>query len=333
MTFTPAELDLSPEAAARLEDYLAQVRGALAGMPDVNPDEIDADVREHIGNELHATPRPVPLPALEAVLAKLGPPSQWGTPAGPPPFDRVRQVLARHLAGARAVAVERARRVRFALWNGPEEWRLAYLSFGVLALGALTMVVFPLALVVSYVLSRAGLAVARERGIDLGAGRKWLLYPSVVIVNLVLLVAAVAWPAGLGAAAAEEVSGAVNRVRHHDRPEAIPHPWGYMKLPDRERKERWAAQIEADRALLATIPVAPDFAPAAAGLFVGVGALALWLTVLGCVGAKYPHAVRAVFVPLCDRFESRHGRGLAVVSFVVLLAWCAAAREVVAALA
>ncbi len=318
MTLTPADLDLSPEAAARLDDYLRQARAALAGTADVNPDEIEADVREHVGNELHAAPRPVPLAALEAVLTKLGPPSQWGAATDPTLFAR-----ARHLLG------ERAKRVRHTLWNGPEDWRLPYLSFGVFALGTLTMVVFPLALLVSYVLSRAGLAVAKEKGVTLGAGRKWLLYPPVVLVSLVLLVAAVAWPVALGGVTAEEVAGAANRVDNADRPERFPLTGRDLtQRSERQRKERWAAQVEEDRVLLAAIPVEPSFAPAAAGLFVGFGAVALWWTVLGFTTARFPHAVRAVFCPLCDGFERRHGLWLAVPCLALSVAWCATAFEV-----
>lgn len=321
MTLTPADLDLSPEAAARLDDYLRQVRAALAGTADVSPDEIEADVREHVGNELHAAPRPVPLAALEAVLSKLGPPSQWGATTDPTLFAR-----ARHLLG------ERAKRVRHTLWNGPEDWRLPYLSFGVFALGTLTVVGFPLALLVSYVLSRAGLAVAKEKGVTLGAGRKWLLYPPVVLVSLVLLVAAVAWPVALGGVTAEEVAGAANRVENADRPERFPLTGRDLtQRSERQRKERWAAQVEEDRVLLAAIPVEPKFAPAAAGLFVGFGAAALWWTILGFAAASFPHAVRAVFCPLCDGFARRHGLWLAVPCLALSVAWCATAFEVASA--
>ncbi|HEY1189795.1 MAG TPA: hypothetical protein VGE74_19255 [Gemmata sp.] len=202
MTFTPADLALSPPAAARLEEYLAQVRAALAGAADVNPDEIEGDIREHVGNELSTAPRPVALAALEAVLTKLGPPAQWGAAPDPTVWDRIGDLL----RGARTATTASARRVRLTLWNGPEDWRLAYLSFGIFALGILTFfTLFPVTLVVSYILSRAGLAHARARGVDLGAGRKWLLYPPVVLVSSALLIAVVVWPIVLGAVAFETV--------------------------------------------------------------------------------------------------------------------------------
>ena len=320
MTLTPADLDLSPEAAARLDDYLRQVRAALAGAADVNPDEIDADVREHVGNELHAAPRPVPLADLEAVLTKLGPPSQWGTTSDPTLFARARHLLA-----------EQAKRVRLTLWHGPEDWRLVYLSFGIFALGALTVVVFPLALLVSYILSRAGLALAKEKGIDLGAGRKWLLYPPVVLVSVALLLAVAVWPVAAGVATAQEVAGAEQRVREYDQPDPPATTARAYRESVRVKKERLAVQVEDDRKLLAMIPVVPSFAPAAAGLFVGFGAVALWWTLLGFASARFPRAVRATFCPLCNGFERRHGLWLAVPCLALSAAWCAVMFEVASA--
>ena len=319
MTLTPAELELSPEATARLDDYLRQVRAALTGAADVNPDEIDADVREHVENELHAAPRPVPLPALEAVLTKLGPPSQWGTTSDPTLFARARRLLG-----------EQAKRVRFTLLNGPEDWRLAYLSFGIFALGILTFFfLFPVTLLVSYILSRAGLALAKEKGITLGAGRKWLLYPPVVLVSVALLLSVAVWPVAAGVATAQEVAGAANRVENADRSDRISLLLpGAVLLSDRQKKERWAAQVEEDRKLLAAIPVAPSFAPAAAGLFVGFGAVVVWWTILGFVSARSPNAVRATFCPLCDGFKRQHALWLAVPCLALSAAWCATAVEI-----
>lgn len=334
MTYTPADLGLSPEAAARFDGYLSHVRAALAGTGDVSPDEIEADIREHVENELHAAPRPVSLSALDAVLTKLGPPSQWGTTNDPTLLHRARHMLRERLRDARTGAMERAKRVRFTLWNGPEDWRLTYLSFGVFAIGALTMVVFPLALLVSYILARAGLAVAAEKGIALGAGRKWLLYPPVVLVSLALLVALVAWPLVACVPAEMEVNAAVNRVKRYDQPEPIPRTAREERdaRAHQEWKERVASQVEEDRKLLAVIPVGARWAQLAAASFVGFGAVALWWGILGAVAAKFPQATRAAFYPLCNSFESRHGMWVAVACFVMLIPWGAAAYDVIAAL-
>ncbi|AWM40982.1 hypothetical protein GobsT_04270 [Gemmata obscuriglobus] len=332
MTLTPADLDLSPPAAARLEEYLGQVRGALAGAPDVSAGDIESDLREHVANELSAAPKPVALAALSAVLEQLGPPAQWGAAPDPAAFHGVRHLLREHLRGARTAAAAGARRVRLTLWSGPEDWRLAYLSFGVLAVGLVTMVVFPLALLLSYLLSRAGIAHARERGIDLGAGRKWLLYPPVVLVSATLLLAAVMWPVALGLVAGAQVEQAQWRLAQSYEPHALPSLEELRAPPS----DRWltsaSRQQKEDRKLLMMIPVAPDLAQIAAGLFAGAGAAAFWWMVLGAAGANFPGAVRATFFPLCNRFEPHHGTWLAVVCFLLLLPWLAAAREFVAAL-
>ncbi|MCI0701998.1 MAG: hypothetical protein L0241_13025 [Planctomycetia bacterium] len=335
MTHSPAEVELSPEASARLDDYLRQVRAALAGAADVNPDEIEADIREHVENELHDAPRPVSLSALEAVLTRLGPPSQWGATGDPGVINRVKHLLRERLRGARVTVVDKLRIAREALWSGPEDWRLAYLSFGVFALGVLTVFVFPLALLVSYILSRAGLAVAKEKGIELGA-RKWLLYPSVVLVSLALLIALVAWPVALGGWVGGEVESATNRVQFHEGTDPVPavgSDWRELRnWQDRQKmKERLASQVEDDRKLLAMVPVAPEWAPVAAGLFVGAGALVLWWTILGFVSASFPQTVRAVFTPFCDRFERRHGLWIAGPCLALSVAWCAVAFDVVSA--
>ncbi len=304
MTHTPADTGLSPDAAARFDDYLSQVRAALTRAPDVNPDEIEADIRAHVEHELEGKPRPVPLAALAAVLLRLGPPEQWGAGDDPTLLQRTKQLLRERLRGVRGV-----------LLRGPEDWRLTYLSFGVFALGLLTFgALIPVCLPLSYLLSRAALAYARESGRAVGA-RRWLLYPPVVLVSVALLVAAVVWPVVAGGVTANEVLMAQSRLIRHERRMSGATP----------------EQVEQDRKLLAAVPVAPAFAPAVAGLFVGAGALLLWWTVLGAVAARYPGAVRATFCPLCDGLEPRHGAWLATVCAVLLIPWGAAAYEVVAA--
>jgi hypothetical protein len=307
---------------------LRQVRAALAGSPDVSPDEIEADIREHVENELHAASSPVGVARLEAVLDQLGPPAKWGAVEGPSLLQRMKQRLR---------LGDRVRSAREAVWRGPEDWRLAYLSFGVFAIGVLTMVLFPLALIVSYILSRAGLAAARDKDIELGGARKWLLYPPVVLVSLVLLAGVMAIPIAAGVATGGEAAAAVHRVRFYDRAEndSLQPPLDRRKIPDwhyrQQWKERMASQVEEDRRLLAAIPVHPEWAPAAAGLFIGVGAVAIWWTILGFVSATFPGAVRGVFLPLLNRFERRHGLMLAVPALVVAVIWCAAVFEIASA--
>lgn len=326
-------IEFTPEAEARLVEYLRQVRAALAGSPDVSPDEIEGDIREHVENELRVAPAPVGVHRLERVLDQLGPPAKWGAGEGPTLLQRLKQRLR---LVERLRLGERLRTAREAVWRGPEDWRLAYLAFGIFAIGVLTIVVFPLALVVSYILARAGIAAAREKGDELGRARKWLLYPPVVLVSLALLTGVMTMPIAAGGFTGGEVAGAVHRVKEFERPNPPPSDpldWrGVRSWQARESyKDRIASQVEEDRQLLAAIPVRSEWAPAAAGLFVGVGAVALWWTILGFVSATFPRAVRAVFVPLLNRFERRHGLLLAVPALMIAIVWCVAAWEVASA--
>jgi hypothetical protein len=331
MTGAGTMIELTPEAEARLGEYLRQVRLALAGSPDVNPDEIEADIREHVENELRTEPARVGIAPLERVLARLGPPAQWGAGEGPSFFRRARQYLSDRLRLS-----QRLRNAREALWRGPENWRLAYLTFGLFATGVLVFPLFPLFLVLAYILGRSGIALAREKGIELGAARKWLLYPPVVIVSLSLLAAVLALPVIAGGVVGAQVGEAVRRVESFDRANPMPsdpRDWRAMRNWETRQggKDRMTSQVAEDRQLLAMIPVQRDWAPAVAGLFVGAGAAALWWTLLGFAGATYPRAVRAAFVPLCNHFERRHGLKLAVPSLAVTVAWCCMAWEVVSA--
>jgi len=316
-------IEFNPEAEARLAEYLGQVRAALAGSEDVNPDEIEADIREHVENELHAAPSPVGVARLEAVLDQLGPPAKWGAVESPSLLQRLKQNLR---------LGERLRSAREAFWRGPEDWRLAYLTFGVFATGVLVFPLFPLFLIIAYCLGRAGIALAREKGVELGAARKWLLYPPVAIVSLALLLAVLALPLVAGGVTGAQVAGAVQRVESDERDNpGLTNPLDQRAMRNWEarmaRKDRMASQLEEDRQLLAMIPVQRDWAPAAAGLFIGTGAAAIWWTLLGFATASFPRTVRATFVPFCNRFERKHGMRLAVPSLAVAVAWCFVAFE------
>ncbi|MBA4063246.1 MAG: hypothetical protein C0501_05955 [Isosphaera sp.] len=336
MTDVRGGVELGPDAEARLGGYLADVRAAVAGLPGVSPDEIEADVREHVGHELRDAPRPVPAAALEAVLARLGPPAGWAAGERPDRLRRVGLAVQQWARGARASVGARLRAAREAVWNGPDDWRLAYLTFGVFAVGVLTVIAFPVCLVVSYLLGRAGAAAAREKGVELGAARKWLLYPPAVVVSGVLLVAVVGLPLAAGGWAWDRVDTAVHRVALFDGPDPPPadprdrqavREWQERQASRQALRQRKAPQLEDDRRLLAVVPVDPRWAPAAAGAFVGVGAGALWWGLFGVAGGLFPGAVRGVFFPLAGRFRARYGWVLAVLCAGALAAWGAAAYE------
>src|SRR5437870_5034869 len=75
---------LTPEAAARFNEYLAHARAALAGCAELSPDEVEQDVRAHVAAEFPPGTGWVRLDQLEPVLARLGRPEQWVSSGGGP---------------------------------------------------------------------------------------------------------------------------------------------------------------------------------------------------------------------------------------------------------
>lgn len=158
-------IELNDEARCRLAEYIARVRSALRGCRSVDPAEVERDIREHIENDLSDAPRPVGVASLDPVLDKLGSPTQWI-----PEEDRA--WWWRTLSGLR---------------QGPEDLRLAYLSFGLFVLALLLFTTFPafhILMLASFLLARATLAFSAEQG-EMRAQR-WLIYPPLILVYLFL---------------------------------------------------------------------------------------------------------------------------------------------------
>src|SRR5688572_13197029 len=158
-------IELTDTARQRFDLYLTRLRSALRGARSVETDDVEQSVREHIEFALAGTPAPVGAEHLAAVLDRLGPPERWipeeERPIWKQMFDRLR--------------------------SGPEDWRLAYVAFGMFAL---TMLLFPiggiLLLIPAFVLSRAFVSFVAEKGEPIGA-RKWLVYPAIVMLLLFVL--------------------------------------------------------------------------------------------------------------------------------------------------
>lgn len=318
-------LGLTAAAEARLDEYLAQVRRALLGVPDVNSAEIEADIREHVENELRGAVRPVEQLVLEVVLRRLGPPTQWLPPGRVPVTAQV---------GAAAMTFGQFLKARFraareAIWRGPEDWRLAYLSFGVFAFGVIAFPLFPLCLVVSYFLSRAGVAVAADKGVTLDVGRKWLLYPPVVLVSLVLTLGVVTAPIGMIIGTVDEARSADAFERWHlaGEPTTV-SSWGRpttMRMSDREVRAKFPEVRTKLDGLLAAFPVPPALREVAAVGFLSVGVLSAWWGVLGLVAGAVPWLVRGLFFPLHGVFCGRRAGWLGTAALVLLAVWAAAA--------
>ena len=153
-------IEMTPAARERLDNYLQRMRSELRGTRSVVADEVEQGVREHIEIALANAQSPVGATEVIGILDRLGPPERWLA-------DEERPVW---------------RRVMDRLREGPDDWRLAYLAFGLF----LASIVFlpvggVLLLIPGMIVSRAYVELARDRGEPLGA-RRWLVYPSIAVV-------------------------------------------------------------------------------------------------------------------------------------------------------
>jgi len=136
--------------------------------------EVLRDLRDHIEKELSGRAQPVSEQDVREVLARLGPPEQ--------------------VVGDEELSFWR--RLVLRLGTGPEDWRLAYVSLGVLV-----VFVGPLGIAASFLLSRAAISFAGEPD---PPAKKWLLYPSLLIVYGLIGLVGLLWPAyALGGLVAE----------------------------------------------------------------------------------------------------------------------------------
>ena len=304
----------TPDAEARLGDYLRQVRAALADAPGVDPAEVEADIRDHVGAEFAGAAGPVSAADLAAVLARLGPPGQWAGGAGravePIDWGRTLADLRRRVLGVFAT-----------LYRGPEDWRLAYLAFAVTVLAVPTV---GFLLPVAFLLSRAAVEVCRDKGLSLGA-RRWLVYPAILLVSGPVLVGLLAGPGvGAGVVAFGNVGAAQFRIEVDGKPRVMtvvdvrggrPGIAGEVVIP--------ASDVSAERRVLAAVPGPRVTVHWVAGVFTAAGATAGWWAVLGAVGWAAPGLPRVALHPFADGWTGRRGRGMLVWGGAVFLLWAA----------
>lgn len=166
-------LKLSLNAQKTLNDYINQVKAYLKGVKSVDAEEIIQNINEHIENELTGAAEPVGTETLDEVLNKLGNPRQW--------------VPEEELSWWKKFVL----RIR----TGPEDWRLAYLSFGLFLLGFLfhsSFFVCVILVTASFIVSRAAMSLSNY-DIQVKA-QKWLLYPSLIVVNIPIFFMLLLWP-------------------------------------------------------------------------------------------------------------------------------------------
>lgn len=153
-------IEMTPAARERVDNYLQRMRSELRGTRSVVADEVEQSVREHIEIALADAQSPVGATEVIGVLDRLGPPERW--------LADEDQATWRLFLGR--------------LLHGPDDWRLAYIAFG---LFLVSFVFFPIGgfflLIPAMVVSRAYVELARDRGEPLGA-RRWLVYPSIAVV-------------------------------------------------------------------------------------------------------------------------------------------------------
>jgi hypothetical protein len=153
-------IEMTPAARERLDNYLQRMRSELRGRRSVVADEVEHSVQEHIEIALAHAQTPVGATEVIGVLDRLGPPERWLA-------DEERPVWHRFMDRLR---------------NGPEDWRLAYLAFGLFLLSVVFLPVGGfLLLIPAMLVSRACFELARDRGASLGA-RRWLVYPSIAVI-------------------------------------------------------------------------------------------------------------------------------------------------------
>ncbi len=183
---------LSDKAKKCLDKYLRQVRTYLRGCKAVDADDVERSVLEHIEGEFEGATAAVSFEELNATLQRLGSPQQW-VPEEEVPWWRL---------------------IILRLRSGPEDWRLAYISLGLLIVGLLVLPASPACVVwilASFLVSRAALSQTEEPN-ELKA-QKWLLYPSLIIVYAFVLLGLLTWPLWLLVPLAEGYEHSFSRLQ------------------------------------------------------------------------------------------------------------------------
>lgn len=188
--------DLTPQARELLQEYLRQVRSFVSAAGKADPEDVLRDVQEHIERELHGAVSPVSADDLGRVLDRLGEPSSWISTDDLPWW----------------------RKTILRLRIGPEDWRLAYATFGIILVGVLFGWIFcetsrwgdavrhefnwsALAIftAISFVLARATIAGHGSSKV-IPPAQKWMIYPPLIAVYIFLATIILGWaPLAAGA--------------------------------------------------------------------------------------------------------------------------------------
>ena len=238
--------EFTSEAAKMRNDYLRKIRAYVGASTTADPDEVQADVLEHIEQALSEAEQPVSVEVLSCVLEQLGKPEQW--------------LQEDELSWWRKMIIH--------LRTGPEDWRLAYLSLGVLIVG--TLLACPFGLIASFLLSRAAISLVGEPD---PPAKKWLIYPSLIITYFLIGLFGLfvlLWPA-------YALGGLIGELNHTCGSPLYKEPFF-------------------DNDGLGTILAV--LTSAAVGL-------SIWWSVLWIPGGAYPNVIRVIFRPFAENWTGR----------------------------
>ena len=280
-------ITMTPTAQRRLDHYLAEVRRFLQGSSSVDSREVERDIIDHIETSFEGRGTPVDTLDLDGVLRDLGEPEQWV----PDAERNWRQASVAKAQGFADLLAEAGQSIASHLRYGPEDFRLAYLSFGFLALTilfafaqespALLLVFAP----VTFVLARAALEFAEAP--EKLRGQHWLLYPSLLLIYVPLGALLVAWP--------------------------FIATFGFFEF---------ASEVErsARRGMVEDVPLVLVAHPYITALLASVATTSLWWTILGIAAWRWPAVVRAVFHPFASRFAGRTAGILGLIALLLFVA-------------
>jgi len=259
-------VELSYGAQRTLDQYLRQVKAYLRASRSVDVTDVEQSIHEHIETELEGRTEPVSADQVASILKKLGSPRQW-VPDEELPWWR---------------------RMLLGLQVGPEDWRLAYLSFGLLVAGMVCLTyggpIWVLGLA-SFLVARAGLSAASD--LDELKAQKWLMYPGLLVIYIPLLLFILFWPAGILLPIAADL----------DQFEWLGQKWLVVFGSEFESVPYWITVT----CIVITVS-------------------ALWWALAGLIALKRPNLIKSVFYPFAERLESRKtGYFWAVVSALFVL--------------
>ncbi|MHC4394915.1 MAG: hypothetical protein ACYS1A_04605 [Planctomycetota bacterium] len=241
--------NLTDTAQNRLDKYLSRARASLHTCTGVDADEVESDIRAHIETELEGTDEPVSLKNLEAVLDRLGSPTQW--------------VPEEEISWWRKIILR--------LRTGPEDWRLAYISFALFVLAFLIgRQAFFVLLLASFCISRATLLMTPNPE-QLG-GQKWLIYPSLLVLYIPLLIMLLILPIIPVVIMAETQTQTLSN--HSSNLGLIPNYY-----PGSQFYTFWIS--------------------------VGFAVVGLWWIILGILGCAGSTLLKVIFRPFADNFKRR----------------------------